>query len=611
MAKVRLTPTMVLGAFLVSTLLALVACGPAATPTPSPTPTTTAGAVASPTPTPGGPPTGLRQVPRNRELRLIWSGREGRYVDHELWNPYAIGANHQNGPGIFYEPLYYYSAFADEEIPWLAESWEYSSDFRQLTYRLRPNITWSDGTPMTAEDIAFTFNSLRDLGSQVRWGVDVQQFLENAEVIDPQTVRFNFKVPAPKFHHFITYKFDIGVYPVPKHTFEGQDWTTFTHFDLSKGWPVTTSPWRVVAASPEQKVIDRVASCDQWWACREGFAELPKVERIIYLPWVGEVQTAQAIINNEVDASLDLRPTTMKTILDQNPNVTTHIGREKPYGYVDWWPISLLMNDSVEPFNDSRVRWAISYYINREQLIEVAYEGAGTISKLPWPSYPGLQPFTDELASLLERYPTDKYDPQQGDRLMQEAGFTKNRQGLWERNGQTVKCEVLGWAIFADIGPVVAQMLKNNGIDASFAQPPDVSERVDQGDFTCHLRGHGGSVTGDPYFTLRLYQSATTAVPGAHLVNFYRWKNDQFDQIVDRMALAPITDQAQLRDLTRQAMEIWLRELPDVQLVEWYHRIPMNTTYWKNWPTAENPYVNGAFWHLTFNLILNELEPAQ
>ena len=47
----------------------------------------------------------LKDVPRNRTLTLVWTGREGRWIDHELWNPYAIGANHQSGPGMFYEPL--------------------------------------------------------------------------------------------------------------------------------------------------------------------------------------------------------------------------------------------------------------------------------------------------------------------------------------------------------------------------------------------------------------------------------------------------------------------------------------------------------------------------
>jgi len=50
-----------------------------------------------------------RAVPRNRTLVVVWGGREGRWVDHELWNPYAIGANHQNGVGLLYEPLAYYN----------------------------------------------------------------------------------------------------------------------------------------------------------------------------------------------------------------------------------------------------------------------------------------------------------------------------------------------------------------------------------------------------------------------------------------------------------------------------------------------------------------------
>ena len=58
----------------------------------------------------------LKTVARNRTLSLVWTGREGRWVDFELWNPYAIGSNHQNGLGLIYEPLAFYSAFADKEI---------------------------------------------------------------------------------------------------------------------------------------------------------------------------------------------------------------------------------------------------------------------------------------------------------------------------------------------------------------------------------------------------------------------------------------------------------------------------------------------------------------
>src|SRR5262249_58699175 len=109
-----------------------------------------------------------KTVPRNRPLTLVWGGREGRWVDFELWNPYAIGSTHQNGPGILYEPLAFYSAFADKETLWLAESYKYSADFKELTIKTRSGIRWSDGAPFSAADVAFTLNSLRDLRSKVR-----------------------------------------------------------------------------------------------------------------------------------------------------------------------------------------------------------------------------------------------------------------------------------------------------------------------------------------------------------------------------------------------------------------------------------------------------------
>jgi len=153
-----------------------------------------------------------RAVPRNRTLTLVWSGsREGRWIDYELWNPYAIGSNHQNGPGIFYEPLAYYSAFADKEYLWLAESYKYSPDFKELTIKTRSGIKWSDGTPFGADDVTYTLNALKELGPKVRWGVDVQQFMQEARTSAPNTVVIKFKIPAPRFFYFMTYKYDIGV----------------------------------------------------------------------------------------------------------------------------------------------------------------------------------------------------------------------------------------------------------------------------------------------------------------------------------------------------------------------------------------------------------------
>jgi peptide/nickel transport system substrate-binding protein len=586
--------------------MVLAACGGAAE---EPTATTAPKEEAT-TPPEAAAPGELKEVPRNRTLILMWGATEThRYEDHELWNGYAVGANHQNGLGIFYEPLCYYSAFGDKMYNWLAESWEYNDDFTELTVKTRPGIKWSDGVPFSAEDIAFTWNELVRQGSNVRWGVDIQQFVDTAEAVDDNTVLVKFKSPAPRFMYFNCYKYDIGVYPVPKHVFENYpDWSTFTAFDLEKGWPVTTGPWKLVHSTPEQKIIDRR---DSWWAVDAGLTTMPEVERIIYLPFPGETQTAQAFITNDIDMSLDLRPRTIKEVLAQNEAIITHSGRELPYGYTDWWPTSLYVNNEKPPFDNPDVRWAISYYIDRQQVIDVGYEGAGTMSKLPLPSYKPLLPYYEVVADLLAEYDTDEYNPEKGDALMEGAGFTKDGDGFWvDESGARISMPINGWTVMADIGPVVQEQLRRAGFDATYQMPVDAGTQFDQGTYTAQLSGHGGSVA-DPYYTLRLYQSATKAVPGAHLVNYSRWNNPEYDAIVDQIYMTPMEDTETLKDLFRQAMEIWLPGLPDIQITEWYHRIPMNTTYWTNYPTQDNPYINGAFWHLTFQLILNNLKAAQ
>src|SRR5699024_6578995 len=154
--------------------------------------------------------------------------------------------------------------------------------------------------------------SLRDLGPKVKWGVDVAQFLQEAKASDPNTAVLTFKVPAPRFWDFIVYKYDIGVYIVPKHIYDGQDWTSFRAFDPSKGLPVTTGPWEVKVGTPEQKILDRRK---EWWADKAGLAKLPRMERLLMTPFANEQAAAQAVISNQVDYQNGLQPATFPTVL--------------------------------------------------------------------------------------------------------------------------------------------------------------------------------------------------------------------------------------------------------------------------------------------------------
>ncbi len=612
----------------------VIACGeeePTATPVPptaTAVPATAVPATTAPEPTPTeeammeamGIVFDPGDVAPEDTLTLFHGGSEGRFIDHELWNPYAIGANHQQGPNLIFEPLAFFSAFADEEIMWLAESYSYNDDFTELTINCREGITWSDGEDFDCEDVVYTLNTLKELKEQVRWGKDIDAAMDNAELVDKYTAQVNMLRPDPRFFFLLTYKFDIGVYIVPQHHYEGRDWTTFGDYNAENGWPLSTGPWQVTT-STEQKIFDRR---DSWWG--EGvadlgdYAKLPEVKRIIYIPGVPQEQRAQALIADQVDGAAMTTPSLIAETLDQNEDLITHSGRGEPYGYVDWWPVSIAFNTSGKfgPYDNPDVRWAISFYLDREELRDLAYDGAAAFNPLTMPQYPPLQPYFDIATEVMEEIgrSTLDYDPDRGDALLTEAGFTKGSGGMWEDSGgNTINCDIVGFGAWADLGPAVAQQLTNHGINASYGQPTDASSRMAEGNFECLMFGHGGSVR-DPYFTMKLYQSSSVNIPGGHQVNFYHWENERWDELTDEVAKTSPDNTAEMYDLWREAATIWLSELPDVPILEFYHRIIMNTARWIGWPQGDasegaldvTGYVNEAWWHLTWSLVIHQLE---
>jgi peptide/nickel transport system substrate-binding protein len=547
----------------------------------------------------------LKEVPREKTLIAVRGGTQGKFVEHELWNPFPSAANHQLGSQLTSEPLAFYSAFQDEFVMWLAESYEYSPDYMQLTIKTRPGITWSDGQPFSAEDVAYTFNHLNEIGPAVRWGADVQLVLTKAEATDANTTLFTFKVPAPRFFEFISYKFDIGVYIVPKHIFEGQDWVTFSHFDIAKGWPVTTSPWRVVFVSPEQKVLDRA---DSWWGEAAGVAKLPAMERFIYLPDPGEQGLAAGIIANQYDIATGLQPATFPTVFNGNDKTITWTGREEPFGNVDWWPHSLYLNNEKPPYDDPDIRWAISSYLDRDQIIEFGWSGASLPSTLFVPDYPGLRPFVEAVQPLIDQYPYLEYNPEKGDALLTAKGWTKQDDMWHDASGAQVQLEIISFFDFTGVGPVVVEQLKRAGIEATYAEPPDIFDRFAAGDYTACLFGHGGSYSADVYYSLRLYQTGSEKIPGGHLVNFSLWHNEEYDKLVDELYGISPTETDRVMDIWQKCMAIWLPQYPDIQISQGLHRLPMNETYWTGWPTQEDPYVNPAHFHLTWALVMHHVE---
>jgi peptide/nickel transport system substrate-binding protein len=590
--------------------IALAACGAAEQPA---APAAAPGADAPAAAPAAAPITGVADIPRERTLIVMFGGQPGQFVDTGLGNPYATTASHQMGSAALWEPLFFFSAFApqgEQEIPWLATGYEYNEDFSQVTVNLREGVTWSDGEAFNAEDVVFTINMLLQNAPLLTRSPAVKAAVASVEAIDDLTVLFTFNGPRPRFvFELLTSKFDTGIYWVPEHVFKDvEDVSSFAYFDTEKGWPLATGPYHIVAWNNTQKFIDRR---DSWWAVDTGFAEMPAPERLLFTPLADDSIMTQRVINNEVDQTLDLRATTIAATVAQNPAIITHTGRENPFGYIDWWPTSMWFNHDVEPFNDKNVRWAVSYSINRQQMLDVALEGSGILTELPFPYYESLMPYIEAAAPLLERYPTNEFNLDKAAERMQMAGYEKDGDGFWVKNGERVQADIGGWTVFADIGPVIAEQLRRAGFEAQFSTPADHSTRISDGIAKIWLNGHGGSIA-DPYTTLDFYTSKYYAPIGEPTSQNSRYNNPEYDAVLEEMALMmPDPNDQAYMDLYLKAMEIWLEDLVDAPIQQWLHRIPMNTTYWTNWPTQDNAYVNGAVWHLTFPLILQNLQPTQ
>jgi ABC-type transport system substrate-binding protein len=597
---------------LAAAALVLAAC---AAPTQAPADQATATpAAAEPTAGPTAQPTiavgQLADVPRNQTVILGWSISAPIGVTNPWANP---GYTHQELNNLLWEPLFYYGIFKSEPIPWLATSMEYTNDdFTQLEIKMNPAAKWSDGEAVDSADVVYTFNG-QMTNEKLPYHTQFEQFVESVEAPDAQTVIVNFKIPAPRFaFEVLTLKFDTGIPIVPEHWLSQQA-------DVNAapgGIEIPTSgPYRLVLWDATQKIYDLR---DDWWAIEAGIATVPDVKRVVVANIGGQVgqnmdTVAQRVVNNEFDATLDMRSATISNIVAQNQVVTTHSGSEPPYGYLDWWPNSLWMNTQIEPYSDARVRRAISLSIDRDTIDEVVYEGASVTTIYPFPLYPALDEFTQtpEVQALIEQYQPRAFDLEQSAALMEEAGFTRNGDGLWERDGQTVNATINGFeGIHADIVPVLVEMLRTGGFDAETNFGTDAYQNMADGAPGLYMFGHGASLV-DPYAAFELFHSRYSAAIGTSAGNnrFSRYINPEYDAILDEMAALESSD-PRFQELAVQALEIYWRDQIDVPIIQWLHRIPYNQTYWTNWPTASNPDrgENGAFWATTGMLVITGLK---
>jgi peptide/nickel transport system substrate-binding protein len=561
------------------------------------------------------PFTQTSDVPREKTLIVMQGGANGQNPAYNNFNLYVTGATdgwHSGPLQTMNEPLIMFDVLTGEYENWLAESWEYNKDFTEITMKLRNGIEWSDGTPFTADDVVFTYNTVRDNQAKAINAAEIS-YLKEAVADDELTVRFVLNAANPRWWATtLTSNHGVTEQILPKHIWEGQDLLTFTFFDQAKGWPVATGPYKLTSATSEQKIFDLR---QDWWGAKTGFKPLPKIERVIYIPSVDDSLAAQMLISNQIDMSKILSVPTLQSIFGQNPKVTTFSGQQPPYGYMDWCPIELNFNDDADPWTSADVRWAVNYSVDRKKLVALAEGGAGVTARHQFTPYEWFTKFEDALKPLYEKYGLDDAAHlDKAEELMTKAGYAKNGDKMWAKGGKTLDMKIFVPDWLKAYGPPLTQQLRDAGFNAEFDTSPGLATQVQTGEQALALgcKGPAGVKGMDPYFMLSIYTSQyfrPTGQPAPISWATSRWQNKEYDAVVKQMETLDADDPKTL-DLFTQAMDIWFKEMPDLFFSQLIIRYPMTTANWTGWPNKEDPYGFPHSWQQEFMKTILRLEPA-
>ena len=556
----------------------------------------------------------LPSVPRDKTL-IVMNGGPYQYSLFNNHNPYVVGSDqgfHFGTLPAVFEPLIMFNVLTGEYENWLAEDWHYNDDFTALNLKLRAGVRWSDGEPFDADDVAFTFELLNTYAGSMVHRADLPEFLAETQIIDDLNLRLLFKKPAPGFWAS-TLSTNHGVHILPEHIWSNQDPLEFSNFDLARGWPVGTGPFRLTYASTYQKIYDRR---DDWWAAETGFKQPPAIERVMYVPTQDESQAAQMLLTNQVDIGQIMQVATLRSVMERNAEVVSYSGQNPPYGYLDWCPININVNCSAAPFDDKDIRWAMSLAIDRERLVALAESGAGVATVHPFTPYEWLASLDQSLTAMFARHGlTTRAQPERVVEIMEGKGYVKDDEGLWvDPEGERLTMNIYVPEFLRAYGPPLVQQLRDGGFDATFDNSPGLNSLVQTGEQTISLgcKGPSGVRGMDPYFMLATYTSQyvrPTGKPAPLWWAISRWRNEEYDRIVAELAPLKMGDE-RLMPLVHEAMEIWIEEMPDIYISQLVIRYPMNTSRWVGWASDEDPYGFPHSWQWEFLKTLLRLRPA-
>jgi peptide/nickel transport system substrate-binding protein len=333
----------------------------------------------------------------------------------------TLGASHQI-IDLVYSGLTKLSPDANPE-PDLAQSWAISASGTTYTFKLRPGVKFQDGTPLTAEDVVYTFNRLRD----PKTGYSYITQLENIKAVTataPDSVRFDLKAKMGPLLSFLAFP---GNFIVPKHmAAAGASLTSH---------PIGTGPFEFLSYSPNQELI--LKANPQYYVPGE-----PKAKSLDIKYIASDTDRATALLGGSLDFATQINPADYARV-SGTPGFK---GTETVGGHWYW----LMTNDKQKPLNNPLVRQAKSYAIDRTALVKTSFFGhaqpilGGPIPDWSW----AYDQSTNNVPAT--------GDVQKAKDLLRQAGYP---------SGISLDMTLgSAWPQLADQGPIVEQMLSRAGI---------------------------------------------------------------------------------------------------------------------------------------------------
>ncbi|CAA9348470.1 MAG: Oligopeptide ABC transporter, periplasmic oligopeptide-binding protein OppA [uncultured Nocardioidaceae bacterium] len=342
-------------------------------------------------------------------------------MDNEVdsFNPFlGIEAESYEMWALMYDYLIGYSmADMSPEPTGLAEDWETSEDGLTWTFTVRDGVTFSDGEPLTAADVAYTYNRILDGGAEAATWSSYLTSVEKVTAPDERTVVLELSQP-----NAVLPLLPIPI--IPEHVWRDVDEKAVKTFanEPTDGDPVIGSgPFELVEGTAGGPTARFQAREDYWKGS-------PHIDEVVYRVFKSKDSAVQALIKGEVDYVADVPPLQVDALQGQE-GITTNQGDSPGFDEIAF-NVGAVNTKTGEPIGDGHealkdpdFRFALGFAIDRQRIVDTAYQGSGT------PGDSIVPPTYDNWRWEPPAEDAFTFDPERADQLLTEAGYETNSGG--------------------------------------------------------------------------------------------------------------------------------------------------------------------------------------